>query len=345
MRIDFSELNAKIPVPDLEAAAAVKARWDNIAKPVGSLGDLETLIMQIAAITGMPDVRIDRRVCLVMCADNGVTAQGVASTPPEISVVMSDVIAEGRSAVGLMGKIANCDIRAYDVGLFSPGQSPQLIDVHVARGSRDLSLEPAMTREEACRAICVGIDAVRNAKEDGYQIVLTGEMGIGNTTTTAAVASALLGQQVELMTGRGVGLTDAGLEKKMDAIRKGLRRVSVDDPLGIIAEVGGFDIAALAGVVIGGALFSVPVIIDGVIAGVSALIASKLCPASSEVVLASHVSAEPAAREILAALGKKAVIDGNLRLGEGTGATLLLLLLDSALHVYRNLLTYSEIGM
>lgn len=334
-------------VLDQEAMAASRTHWDNIAKPLGSLGLLEDMIVKIAGIQGRPDVRIDKRAVLVMCADNGVLAQGVAQTPGEITAVMARFIAAGRSSVCIMGDRAGADIVTVDMGMFKPLPEAGLLDRRIAAGTKDMTQGPAMSRQEAQRAILAGVDLVADRKAQGYDLLLTGEMGIGNTTTSSALASQLLGMEVEAVTGRGAGLSDQGLDRKIRAIERALavNQPDPEDPLDLLHKLGGFDIAALCGVFLGGALHGLPVLIDGFISAVSALLALRICPWANKIMLASHLSAEPASRAVLDALGLSPLVQAGMRLGEGTGAVAALPLMDMALAVYRDLITYQAIGM
>lgn len=332
---------------DQTAMAACRAHWDNIAKPLGSLGLLEDMVARLAGIQGRPEVRIDKRALLVMCADNGVLAQGVAQTPGEITAVMAAVIAAGRSSVCIMADRARAQVHTVDMGMFQALPHAGLLDRRIAAGTKDMTQGPAMSREEAQKAILAGVDLVADMKAQGYQILLTGEMGIGNTTTSSALASQLLGLEVEAVTGRGAGLSDEGLDRKIRAIQKAVEvnQPDPDDPLDLLHKLGGFDIAGLCGVFLGAALHGLPVLIDGFISAVSALLALRICPWARQVMLASHLSAEPASRAVLEALGLSPLIQAGMRLGEGTGAVAALPLLDMALDVYRDLITYEAIGM
>lgn len=345
--MDFEAINSRIAPLDGEALNRAAARWNSIAKPVGSLGLLEQTVTAIAGMTGH-EPRIDRRAVLVLCADNGVVAEGVAGTPADITAVMAGFIAARRSSVCIMANRANADVIAVDMGMFRRADAEEgLLDRRVADGTRNMAAEPAMTRQQALQAIGAGIDLAADCKQKGYEILATGEMGIGNTATSAAVAAVLLGCPVREIAGRGAGLSDAGFARKIEVLEKAIQtnRPDAADALDVLAKLGGFDIAGLCGVFLGGALCRLPVIIDGVISGVAALVAARLCPACRDYMIASHRSAEPAAGKVLGALEKRPVLCADMRLGEGTGAVALLPLLDMALAVYRELMTFEEIGM
>ena len=345
--MDFQLLENNIKPLDKIAIESAQERWNGIAKPVGSLGLLENIVCSLAGIQRTADVKADRRAVLVFCADNGVVAQGVASTPQEITAVMSGFIAQGRSTVGIMAKEAHADVIAVDVGVCRRVGEPNMLDRHVANGTADMTQGPAMSREQAEQAIQTGIDMVHECKANGYQILVTGEMGIGNTTTSSAVASVLLGIPANETTGPGAGLNSAGLARKLHAVQKAidLNKPNPNDALDVLSKVGGFDIAAMAGAFIGGAIYDIPVVIDGVISATAALAAVNLCPGAQNCMIASHISEEPASQRILDRLNLSAILRAQMRLGEGTGAVVILPLIDMALSVYRNLMTFQDIGM
>ena len=344
--MNLQERNNQIHPLSETAIRATKARWDSIAKPVGSLGHLEELTIRIAGIQG-GEPNIDKRGVLVLCADNGVCRQGVASTPAEITAVMAGFIAQKRSSVCVMARCASADVIPVDMGMLRALNQKNLLDRRIAPGTADMTQGPAMTRAQAEQAIETGIELVRSCKEQGYRILATGEMGIGNTTTSSAVASVLLARDPFEMTGRGAGLSDEGLERKISAIRRAIEvnKPDPEDALDVLYKLGGFDLAGLCGVFLGGALYRVPVLIDGFISAVAALVAVRLCPNAGAYLLPSRASAEPAAQQVLDELRVLPILHANMRLGEGTGAVAVLPLLDMALAVYRELMTFADIGM
>ena len=302
---------------------------------------------RLAALTGSPEVCITPRALLVLCADNGVVAQGVAQSGSEVTAVVTRNLALGRTAVCRMAAVANCAVVPVDLGVLDFPPVEGVLRRRAGNGTADLSQGPAMAREQAVQAVLTGMDLVREQKERGVRLVATGEMGIGNTTTSSAVACALLGRPAEEMTGRGAGLSGEGLRRKVRAIRRGLEvnRPDPADPLDVLTKVGGFDIAGLCGVFLGGALYRVPVLADGFISTVAALCAVRLCPLAEQAVFASHVSAEPAGALVLNALGQKPLITAEMRLGEGTGAVAAIPLLDMALAVYGEAYTFEQGGI
>ena len=245
-----------------------------------------------------------------------------------------------------MAAAARCDVVPVDIGM--AGEKVEgVLDRRIADGTADFTQGPAMTREQALLAIETGMALVRDAREAGFSLLATGEMGIGNTTTSSAVAAVLLGEPVERMTGRGAGLSDAGLGRKLDAIRRGIarNRPNAGDALDVLGKLGGLDIAGLCGVFLGGARYRVPIVMDGFISGVAALCAVRLCPKADAAIFASHASSEPAARRVMEALGKRPLITAGMHLGEGTGAVASIPLWDMALAVYQGCYSFAEGGI
>ena len=306
---ELKEALRDVPGADEAARAAAHAHWARLAKPLGGLGALETLVEDAAALTGRETPDVSRRAALVLCADNGVVAQGVSQTDQSVTRAVAANLAAGRTSVCRMAAAARCDVVPVDIGM--AGEKVEgVLDRRIADGTADFTQGPAMTREQALLAIETGMALVRDAREAGFSLLATGEMGIGNTTTSSAVAAVLLGEPVERMTGRGAGLSDAGLGRKLDAIRRGIarNRANVEDALDVLGKLGGLDIAGLCGVFLGGARYRVPIVMDGFISGVAALCAVRLCPKAEAAIFASHASSEPAARRVMEALGKRPLI-------------------------------------
>lgn len=327
-----------------EAMKCSKEHWDSIAHPLHSLGKLEDMVVQIAGIIGTPRVHAQKRVLIPMCADNGVVEEGVTQTGQEITALVAENFLQNKAASSIMCKSVGCDIFPIDVGVAT---EVSIFNRKIAYGTKNMVKEPAMTREQAIRAIEIGIEAAEMMKEKGYDIIVTGEMGIGNTTTSSAVASVLLEIPVERMTGRGAGLSTEGLNRKITAIKKAIALHNPDknQPIDVLAKVGGFDIAAIAGLFLGGAALHMPVLIDGVISATGALAAAKICPLAKDYMLATHVSKEPAGALLLEALGKEAPLHCDMCLGEGTGALNLFPLLDTGLAVYNEMNDFGNWGM
>lgn len=333
--------------PDEDACAAAHQKWNDCAKPLGSLGLLETSIEQIAALTGSPEITLSPRAVLVLCADNGVVAQGVTQSDSSVTAMVARNLAARRTSVCRMAAVAHCEVVPVDMGILDFPLTQGVLSRRVGNGTGDISEGPAMTREQATQAVLSGIELVREQKEQGVHLLATGEMGIGNTTTSSAVASVLLHREVTEMTGRGAGLSNDGLQRKIKAIERAIavNRPDPADVLDVLAKVGGFDLAGLCGVFLGGALYQVPVLADGFISTVAALCAVRLCPKAEKAVLASHVSAEPAGHLILDALNRSPLITAGMRLGEGTGAVAAMPLLDMACAVYSESYTFEQGGI
>lgn len=328
----------RISAPDKSAYIAAKQRWDSIAKPLGSFGLLEEMVQKIAAAQGTADVDISSRTAVVMCGDHGVVCEGVTQCGQEVTAECARAVAEGRSNINAVADAFNVTVMAVDVGIARGVDCGGLVDKKVVRGTGNIAVGSAMTAEQTERAIAVGMDIVKELVERGAKLVITGEMGIGNTTPTAAIASVLLGLPPEKTTGRGAGLSSAGLQKKVDVVRRAIEvnQPSADKPFELLQKLGGAEIAAMTGFFLGGAYYRVPVVIDGVISAAAAAIACALNPLCADFMLASHCSGEPAGEGLLAFCGLKAPINAGLRLGEGTGGVLLVPLLDGALALYNN---------
>jgi len=340
---ELYQLLSKIESANQEVFDACEARFDKIAKPVGSLGRLENLVEKIAAASDTEDVNISKKCVLVFCADNGVLAQGVAQSTHDVTTAIARSLVRGTTSVSVMAKACGADVFPIDMGMIDKVEG--MLDYSVKRGTDDISQGPAMSRSEAVRAILTGMELVEQRAKEGYRLIATGEAGIGNTTTSSAILSVLLDKSVAEVTGRGSGLTDEGLLRKQCAIEQAIKvnNPKKEDIVDVIAKIGGFDIAAMTGAFLGGALYHVPVIMDGFISGVAALCAVRLCPSVKGYILPSHISAEPAGQLLMKTLGMEPVLHAEMRLGEGTGAVTLMPVLDMALSVYQNAATFEDI--
>lgn len=333
--------------PNEAARKAAQRQWDSVAKPLNSLGKMEDMISRIAAVQETAQVRLAPRCALVFCADHGVVAEGVTQSGQEVTALVARSIAEGNANINLMASAAKADVFSVDMGMAQNVDHPALLNRKIACGTKNMAVEPAMTLEQAERALQAGIDLVGEMKVCGYAMIATGEMGIGNTTASAALASVLLDQPVQVLTGRGAGLSDAGLDRKVKAICRAidLHMPNAQDPIGLLAALGGFEIAGMAGAFLGGMTHRIPIVIDGVISAVAALVALRICPEAGAFMLPSHMSREPAGRLVMNALGLEPVIDASMALGEGTGAVMLFPLLDMAQRVYSGTHTFEDLGM
>ncbi|MCQ2512930.1 MAG: nicotinate-nucleotide--dimethylbenzimidazole phosphoribosyltransferase, partial [Lachnospiraceae bacterium] len=318
-----------------------------VAKPLNSLGKLEALTAKIGAASECSDINIDQRRVLVFCADNGVVEEGVSQSDHTVTTAVAKALAEGSSNVNIFAKMAKADVEVYDVGMVDDIQVPGLVVDKRKNGTANFVKGPAMSREDALKAIETGIKAVEKAKADGINVVVIGEMGIGNTTTSAAIISILLGLEPEEITGRGSGLSDDGLKRKINVIKKcrEVNQPNPADPIDVLAKAGGFDIAAMCGVILGGAAIHLPIILDGLISGTAALLAYKIDERTVDYMIPSHVSKEPGGNVILNALNLSGPISADMALGEGTGGVALLPLLDMALALYKGTHSFDNIGI
>ncbi len=324
-----------------------KKRWNNVAKPLYSLGKLEAFISQIAAMYQTEQVDLDKSCVVIMCADNGVVAQKVTQADSVVTAIVAESMTKCKSPVCIMAKTIGTDIMPVDIGIARKMNLEGLLDRKVMFGTNDISQGAAMTREQAIEAMEIGIKIAWDLKEQGYKIIATGEMGIGNTTTSAAMAAVLLEQKVELVTGLGAGLDVDGYNQKVKVVRQSIEvnKPNQSDPIDVLSKVGGLDIAGLTGLYIGAAAVGLPIIIDGVISAIAALTAFRLAPNCREYMLPSHISAEPAAILILKELELSPFIDCNMHLGEGTGAVTALAMLKMAVNVYNNAATFADIDI
>lgn len=363
----------QIVPPSSQIYKQIKENWDRVAKPLNGLGRFEEMIARIGAIQGTTQAAVARRAVIVMCADNGIVAEGVSQSGQEVTAAVTRFMGQGKTSVGKMAKAAGAFVIPVDVGVnweeepvdlwkvvetekqFREWIGNQDADMEmegilhfsVRPGTADFLKEPAMTEQEALQAIAVGMQLVKWCKDCGYHMVATGEMGIGNTTTSSAVAAALLECFAEEVTGRGAGLDDAGLMRKCRVIKEALSKYSFrkEQTLQILAALGGLDIAGMAGICIGGALYHMPVVLDGVISAVAALTAERLVPGVKDFLIPSHASREAAAGKIMNTLSLEPVIYGDLALGEGTGAVMLFSLLDVAMSLYESDTTFQDMEL
>lgn len=337
----LEEALKNIQPADSQAMEAAWEHWNNIAIPLHSLGRLQDTIVRIAGMTGNPKVDLSKKALVVMCADNGVVEEGVTQSGQEVTLLVSENFLNKKATASIFCQHTGADIFPVDIGIASDSK---IINRKIAYGTKNMTKEPAMTREEAVRAIEVGIRLVEELKNQGYRIIATGEMGIGNTTTSSAVTSVLLEVEPEKVTGRGAGLSSEGLQKKIRAIERALElhRPDRNDPVDVLARVGGFDLAGLAGVFIGGAVYHIPVIADGFISCTAALCAVRMCPEVRDYLITSHKSKEPAANMVLKALDIPVFLDCDMCLGEGSGAVAIYPLLDLALKIYYSMCTFAD---
>lgn len=333
----------------------VQKRWNAIAKPVGSLGRLEDLIIKIGAIKGdLKNWKKEKRALIVFSGDHRVVEEGVTQHGSAITKIMTDNFPKGMTCVSTMAKVADVHVYTIDIGMIGERYSNKELSLHevvdkkIGEGAGNIAIQPAMTFEQCRQAIQVGIDLVKELKEKGYGIIATGEMGIGNTTPTSALTAVLLNKSIVEVTGTGAGLSSAGFQKKKEVLERIILRHKENhlrNPLDILSDIGGYEIAGMVGAFLGGAIYGIPVIVDGVISSVAALVAARLNGNVKEYILPSHLSAEPSAKYIQEALGFTPVIHGDMRLGEGSGAVALIPLLDMGIEVYEKMIAFEDLSL
>jgi nicotinate-nucleotide--dimethylbenzimidazole phosphoribosyltransferase len=317
---------------------------DSLTKPLGSLGRLEQLIVKIAGIYGNTKPKIDRKNVVIMCADNGIYEEGVSSCPKQVTASVTRNFLKGITGINVLTRHAAADITVVDIGVDDEIDTEGVIDRKIRKGSWNIAKGPAMTREESIKAIEAGIDIVGDLKEKGYNLLGTGEMGICNTSTSSAMSSVLTGASVETMVGRGSGLSNEGLENKIRVIKRAIEinKANPEDPLDVLAKLGGFDIAGLVGCFIGAAYHRIPILMDGFISATAALTAIRMKPETKDFIFPSHGSAEPGTKTVMESIGMRPYLDLEMRLGEGTGAAVAFLVFDAAFAAYYGMGTFDD---
>ncbi|GAB6926870.1 nicotinate-nucleotide--dimethylbenzimidazole phosphoribosyltransferase [Paenibacillus sp. JCM 10914] len=330
-----------------EAQTAAAAYLDTLTKPPGSLGKLESLAIQLAGITGLVQPRLSRKSVVVMAGDHGVCEEGISRFPSEVTPQMVMNFLNGGAAVNVLSRQAGADVHCVDIGVASELKHDNLWARNIARGTANMAHGPAMTKEQAALSICTGADVAAELVAKGTQIFITGEMGIGNTTSSAAIFAVLSGRRPAEVVGRGTGVTDERLLHKIAVVEQAIEinQPDANDPLDVLAKVGGYEIGGLAGLILGAAAHGCPVVIDGFISSAAALIAGALCPASLPYMIASHVSHEQAHVLLLQELGLQPMLQMDMRLGEGTGGVLCLHLVEAACRIMNEMATFESAGI
>lgn len=333
-------------IEDVNTEVLIEAdkRMTSLAKPLNSLGKLEEIAIKLAGITGKVKNSIDKRCVIIMSSDNGVVEEGVASSPQSVTLAQTINFTKGLTGVAVIAKANNTDLMVIDVGINCDFECENVINKKIRKSTNNMAKMPAMSYEEAVKAILVGVEAVKNAKDKGYDIIGVGEMGIGNTSTSSAVLSVLSSIKVEEVVGRGAGITDEAFEKKIAVVKRAIEinNPCKDDPIDVIAKVGGFDIAAMAGVFLGSAYYKIPVVIDGFISAVAALAAYRLNSKTRDYMFTSHGSKEIGFKSAMKELNLSSILDLNMGLGEGSGCPLAFSIMDSACAVMNNMATFAE---
>ena len=327
---------------------AARDRQARLTKPPGSLGRLEEIAIQVAGVQRRARPEVTRKAVLVMAGDHGVVAQGVTAYPQAVTAQMLANFAAGGAAINVLAGWAGARVVVVDVGVAGDvGPSEEILHKKVGCGTADLSLGPAMTRDDASQAIAAGIEVFEAELAEGLDLAGTGDMGIGNTTASAAIIAAITRRPPREVVGRGTGIDDDTLARKAAIIERALavNQPNADDALDVLARLGGFEIGALVGVSVAAAAHRVPVVIDGVISGAAAILAAGLAPRARDFMIAGHLSTEPGHRAALARLGLRPVLDLDMRLGEGTGAVLAMGIVEAAVRTMNEMATFEEAGV
>jgi len=334
--------------PNPEYRDLAQAKLNRLTKPIGSLGRLEELAAHYVAISGEICPRLPKSMVFTLAADHGVVAEGVSAYPSSVTAQMVHNFLTGGAAINVLARQVEAEVRIVDLGVASDlSNSPGLLVRKVGWGTKNFVNGPAMSPDEALQSVETGIELVHDAYAEGVRVVATGEMGIGNTTSSAAITAVMTGQPVSQVTGKGTGIDDAALARKVSLIERALHlnEPHPHDSLDVLAKVGGFEIGGIVGVILGGAACHMPVVLDGFISGAAALLAVAMVPACRQYLIASHVSAEPGHRAALDGLRLHPLLDLDLRLGEGTGACLAIGLLQSSLRLLTEMATFEEAGV
>lgn len=317
---------------------------DNLTKPIGSLGVLEKIAIQIAGIKNELNSKINRKNIIIMCSDNGVVESGVSSNPQEVTKIVTENFTKNITGINALASFAKSDIKIIDIGVKFDFNHSMIVNKKIAYGTQNMLYGSAMSRVDALEAIKVGIEIVDQLSLEGYDLLGTGEMGVGNTATSGAVFSVLSGREIEVVVGKGAGLTEEQLIYKKQIVERSIQinQPNAEDVIDVLAKVGGFDIAGLCGCFIGAAKNKIPIVIDGLIASVAALCAYKLNPIVKEYMIPSHLSKEPASKYVMNELGLNPMLNLDMRLGEGTGCPLAFNIIEASLYAVSNMGTFSD---
>lgn len=326
---------------------AMKKAWDrldSLSKPIGSLGEIENIIAKMAGITGEIHNKINKKNVVIMCSDNGVVEEDVSNCPKNVTAIVTNNFTKKITGVYVLSKFVGSEITVVDIGVDADFNNPKIINKKIAYGTMNMMKGPAMTREQTIKAIEVGIDTIDDLARKGYDLFGTGEMGVGNTATSAAILSVLSGLEVDVSVGKGSGITQEQFINKKRVIKKAIEinKPDKNDVIDVLSKVGGFDIAGLCGCFLSAAKNRVPIVIDGFIASAAALCAYRLNPLVKEYIFASHLSAEPGAAFIMKEIGLKPMLNLNMRLGEGSGCPLAFNIIEAALFTMDNMGTFEE---
>ncbi len=348
MSSEITSVVGKVGGPDEALVKRARERLDRLTKPPGSLGRLEELAVQVAGLGRRWPPRVEKKAVVVMAADHGVVDEGVSAYPREVTAQMVRNFARGGAAINVLAGHAGAEVVVVDMGVAADLRGvPGLLPRKAAFGGGNIALGPAMTREQALECVRVGVGIVRELVSRGVDLVGTGDMGIGNTTPSSAVTAVMCGKSAGEVTGRGTGVDDAGLARKVKVVERAIavNRPRPADPLDVLSKLGGFEIGGLAGVILGAAEEGIPVVIDGFVSGAAALLAAAMCPGSRAYMIAGHLSAERGHAAALERLGLRPLLDLGMRLGEGTGAVLAMQIVEAAVKVLNEMATFDEAGV
>ena len=344
----LQETIAKIKKPDSSLMKQVQARLDSLTKPRGSLGKLEELAKQIVSITANLSPRIEKKAIIIMAADHGVVEESISAYPREVTTQMVYNFLNGGAAINVLARHIGAEVLIVDVGVAADFQEHQSLMLEkIDYGTKNMVKGPAMTDEQAVKSLEVGIEAAEKLIKKGYDIIATGDMGIGNTTASSAIAAIICRTDVEFVTGYGTGIDDRCLENKINVIKKAIsvNKPDAADGIDVLSKVGGFEIGGIAGIILGCASGRTPVVIDGFISGAGALIAAAISPDSTNYMIASHCSAEKGHRIVLDRLGLKPLFDFDMRLGEGTGAAIGINIVEASVKILSEMATFNQAGV
>ncbi|MBC7958893.1 MAG: nicotinate-nucleotide--dimethylbenzimidazole phosphoribosyltransferase [Vallitaleaceae bacterium] len=340
----LQDILSKIEDPNKEVIEAAKRHLDSLAKPLGSLGKLEDIAAQVAGIQGTLNPRIHKKCTIIMASDHGICAEGIACAPQEVTVIQTVNMLKNLTGICAISNCNGADIKVVDIGVKVDIHHPKIVQRKIRYGTANFAKEPAMERNEAIAGLEVGIAMVRDLVEEGYDLLGTGEMGIGNTSCSSAVYMAFTGSSAEIAVGKGGGITEEAfaLKKKVIAEAVALNKPNPEDPLDVLAKVGGLDLVGMAGCFIGAAYYKVPIVIDGFISAAAALAAYRLNPKVKAYMIPSHMSAEPGYIRIMEEIGLEPLFHLNMRLGEGTGCPIAFSIIETALGVINNMATFEQ---
>ncbi len=340
----LNELINKIGLLDMEAMKAAQMRLDSLTKPLGSLGKLEEIVVRLAGINCTKTPMVDNKATIVMCADNGVVEEGVSSCPKSVTAAVTCNFTHGITGINVFSRLTGAKLVIVDIGVDADIPYSTIKNRKIRNGTWNMAKGPAMTDEEAVKAILTGIDIVKDLKKEGVNLLGTGEMGIGNTSTSSAITSVFTGYSLNEIVGTGSGLSRQAHMNKIEVIKRAIEinKPDPNNPIDVLAKVGGFDIAGLTGCFLGAAIYRIPIVIDGFISAVAALTAVRIHPGARNFMFPSHGSAEPGTAAVMKALNMEPMLNLDMRLGEGTGAALGYQLIDAAIAAYTQMGSFDD---